>query len=96
MNRFGTALALLGEMHERGLKCWPEGSQLIVYPRCYLTDDLAARIREYKQELLLLAAKMPNDPETTALLEAEDRPRSQRRPAAICGYVPLGKPRESC
>jgi hypothetical protein len=96
MNCLGTALALLGELDERGLKCWPEGSQLIVYPRCYLTADLAARIREYKQELLLLTARAPVDPETTALLEAEDRPRSQRQPAATCGYVPLGKPRESC
>lgn len=54
-----TAQAILGEMSQRGITARVDGETLLLKPREALDDDLLARIKEHKPEILVALRNPP-------------------------------------
>ena len=66
--------AILDEMSQRGVTARVDGATLRLKPREALDDDLLARIKEHKPEIIRALAAIPPMPEGVRLVNWEPKP----------------------
>jgi hypothetical protein len=66
--------AILDEMSERGVTARVDGETLRLKPRAALDDDLLARIKEHKLEIIRALVAIPPMPEGVRLIRWEPKP----------------------